>query len=98
MKGFNPTGRRIFWTTAAITHIWSVVIAYQEYGLFGAVISFLLPGLSEMYWMFTVFGGNDLYAYISLTHILLSILYAFWLPKKKKEEIADKDKEQPIHS
>lgn len=63
----------IFPVTAIITHIWTVIIAFSEAGLFGGILSFLLPFLSELYWMFKMFGENDLYAWIALTHLLLAI-------------------------
>jgi hypothetical protein len=63
----------IFMITATITHIWTVVIAFTEGGFFGGVLSFLIPFLSEIYWMFQMFGENDAYAYTALIHLILAI-------------------------
>jgi len=49
----------IFAITAIITHIWTVIIAFTEAGLFGGIISLFLPFLAELYWMFKMFGEND---------------------------------------
>lgn len=57
-----------------ITHIWTVIIAINEAGFIGAVITFLLPILSEIYWMFMMFGVNDLYAYLVLFQFVFPFL------------------------
>ncbi len=67
-----------FTITATITHIWTVIIAFSESGILGGIISLFVPFLSELYWMFTMFGENDTYAYIALTHILLAIPFSIF--------------------
>lgn len=59
--------------TALITHVWTVIIAFQVEGFFAGILSLVLPGLSELYWMFKMFGENDLFAYIALVHLILAI-------------------------
>jgi hypothetical protein len=63
----------IFMITATITHIWTVIIAFSESGFWGGIITLILPFLSEIYWMIKMFGENDLYAYITLIHLILAI-------------------------
>ncbi|MDR0680754.1 MAG: hypothetical protein LBG15_02715 [Dysgonamonadaceae bacterium] len=62
-----------FMITALITHIWTVVIAFTESGFWAGILTFILPFISEIYWMIKMFGENDLYAYIALIHLILSI-------------------------
>ncbi len=63
----------LFQITAIITHIWTVIIAFTEGGFIAGISSFLLPFLSEIYWMVNMFGVNDTYAYIVLFHLILAI-------------------------
>lgn len=66
----------IFAITALITHLWTVIIAFNEAGILGGIITLFLPFLSEVYWMIKMFGENDTYAYIALVHLVLSALFA----------------------
>jgi hypothetical protein len=59
--------------TSIVTHIWTVIIAFSESGFLGGIITLILPGISEIYWMFKMFGENDLYAYIALIQLILAI-------------------------
>lgn len=68
----------IFTITAIITHIWTVIIAITESGIFAALISLFLPFLAEIYWMFKMFGENDTYAYIALIHLILSFFFSLF--------------------
>jgi len=63
----------VFMITAAITHIWTIVIAFNESGFFAALLTLILPVISEIYWMIKMFGENDLYAFIALAHLILAI-------------------------
>ncbi|NVJ46478.1 MAG: hypothetical protein HWE07_05095 [Cytophagia bacterium] len=62
-----------FIITATITHIWTVIIAFSESGIFAGILTFLFPFLSEIYWVIKMFGENDLYAYTALVHLILAI-------------------------
>ena len=62
-----------FLITASITHIWTVIIAYSEGGLLSAILSFLFPVLSEIYWIIVMFGENNTYAIIALIHLIIAI-------------------------
>lgn len=66
----------IFAITAIITHIWTTIIAFSHGGFFGGLLTFILPFLSELYWMIKMFGENNLYAFIALTHLILAIPFA----------------------
>jgi hypothetical protein len=73
MKALLISISGIFMLTATITHIWTVIIAFTEGGFFAGILSLFLPFLSELYWMFKMFGENDTYAIIALIHLLLAI-------------------------
>jgi hypothetical protein len=84
MKGFIAllaSLYSVFAITAIITHIWTVIIAWEEAGFFGAVLTLILPFLAELYWMFKMFGENDTYAYIALAHLLLAAFFTLFSPK-----------------
>jgi hypothetical protein len=68
----------IFYITAIITHIWTVIIAFSEAGFFGGILTLFMPVLGELYWMFKMFGENDTYAYTALTHLILAILFSMF--------------------
>lgn len=68
----------VFVITAIITHIWTVIIAFSVGGLFAGIISLFLPFLAELYWMFRMFGENDVYSYIALIHLILAIPFSLF--------------------
>lgn len=76
MKAILVSLAGVFMITALITHIWTVIIAFTEAGLFGGILTLFLPFLAELYWMFKMFGENDLYAYLALTHLILAIPFS----------------------
>jgi hypothetical protein len=76
MRAFLGAIFGLFVITAIITHIWTVIIAFSEAGVMGGLLTLFLPFLGELYWMFKMFGENDTYAYISLVHLILSVLFA----------------------
>lgn len=65
----------LFAITSFITHIWTVIIAFEEGGFWSGVISLFMPFLAELYWTFKMFGENNTYAWIALIHLLLALLY-----------------------
>ena len=73
MKTIFASIAGLFAVTALITHIWTVIIAFTEAGILGGIATLFLPFLSELYWMFQMFGVNDTYAYIALAHLILAI-------------------------
>jgi hypothetical protein len=74
----------IFMITAIITHLWTVIIAFQEAGFWGCLLTLFLPFLSELYWMIKMFGENNLYAYIALIHLALAFVFAFFMPRENR--------------
>jgi hypothetical protein len=68
----------VFAVSAIITHIWTTIIAFSEGGFLAGIITFFLPFLAEIYWMFKMFGENDTYAYIALAHLILAIPFSMF--------------------
>lgn len=73
MKAILVSISGVFAITAIITHIWTVIIGFSVAGFWGGMFTLFLPFLSELYWMIKMFGVNDLYAWIALTHLILAI-------------------------
>jgi hypothetical protein len=65
----------IFFVTGSITHVWTVIIAFQESGFWGGIISLVLPVLSELYWIFKMLGENNTYVVIAVIHTILALLF-----------------------
>ena len=78
MKAIFVSLYSLFAITAIITHIWTVIIAFTEAGFFGGVLTLFLPFLGELYWMFKMFGENNTYAYIALSHLILAIPFSLF--------------------
>lgn len=78
MKAIFVSLYGVFAVTAIITHIWTVIIAFTVGGIFSGIISLILPFLAELYWMFKMFGENDVYAYIALAHLILAIPFGMF--------------------
>jgi hypothetical protein len=68
----------LFAITATITHIWTVIIAFTEAGFFGGILTLFLPFLGEIYWMFKMFGENNTFAFIALSHLILAIPFTMF--------------------
>lgn len=78
MKAIFVSLYGVFAMTAIITHIWTVIISFNEAGFLGGVLTLFLPFLGELYWMFKMFGENDIYAYIALTQVILAIPFSMF--------------------
>lgn len=63
----------IWFITAIITHLWTTIIAFSESGFFAAILTLVLPFLSEIYWIIQMWGENNAYTSIALIHLLMSI-------------------------
>ena len=61
---------QIFKISALVAHIWVVIVAFQESGFFGGLLSLFLPFLSELYWMFAMWGENDLFVTVCAVHLV----------------------------
>jgi hypothetical protein len=76
MKALFVSLYSLYTLSAIITHLWTVIIAFDVAGFFGGVVTLFLPFLSELYWIFNMFGENDTYAYIALIHLLLAVPFS----------------------
>jgi hypothetical protein len=68
----------VFALTATVTHIWTVIIAFSEGGFLGGLVTFILPFLSELYWMIEMWDKNDLYSTVALLHLVLAIPFVIF--------------------
>jgi hypothetical protein len=58
-----------------VVHFWSTIIAFTEAGVLPAIATFLLPVLSQIYWLVVVAGEQGLLAPFSiLVMIFLALL------------------------
>jgi hypothetical protein len=39
---------------AIALHVWTIIIAYNHAGFFLALVTFAVPGLSEIFWLYTI--------------------------------------------
>lgn len=76
MKAIFVSLYGVFAITALITHIWTVIIAFSVGGFLAGILSLFLPVLSELYWMFKMFGENNTYAYVALVHVILALPFS----------------------
>lgn len=57
-----------------VVHVWSTIIAFVESGLLAAVLTFVLPVLSQIYWLIVVAGQQGLlvpYCIVVMIFLLL---------------------------
>ena len=54
-----------------IFHIWTTVIAYERGGADRAIVTFILPGLSEIVWLIKLWGHNTLYCVLCFPYLIL---------------------------
>lgn len=55
----------------AIAHIWTTVIGLQEGGIFGGILTFIFPILSEIYWVIKMFGVNAFYSVYTIVCVVV---------------------------
>lgn len=65
----------VFPVSAICFHFWTAIIGFSEQGLYGGILSFLLPLAAEFYWAFENAGHNLPYLAVLLLHILAG---AWW--------------------
>ena len=53
-----------------IIHFWTTIIAFAESGVAAAIISFMLPAISEIYWAFMMWNEIESYSYSVLGLII----------------------------
>lgn len=71
----------IFCFTALIVHIWTTVIGFTEGGFLGGILTFILPVLSEFYWLISTWGDNDLYTTLTIIHMVAALFFTL-IPNK----------------
>lgn len=78
---------------ALLLHVWTIIIAFSQSGLGGAVLTFMLPILSEIYWFFrsigyteTWFNTYSIIIYITIAMYLIPIALGFLITKEKPNE------------
>lgn len=62
----------IFYFTASIVHIWTVIVAFQQSGFLAAIVSLFAPILSEIYWMLRMWDSDSTYAQLALLPLRVS--------------------------
>lgn len=53
-------------------HVWTIIIAHSASGFWSAVVAFVLPGLSELFWFFRLtskFGFFNPYSIALLVYV-----------------------------
>jgi hypothetical protein len=55
-----------------VIHIWTVILAYQFKGFWPMVMTLVLPGISEFYWAYTLWGTMTYYSVIAVVCVALS--------------------------
>lgn len=78
MKAILP----IFFFTASIVHIWTVVIGFTEAGILGGILTFIFPVFSEIYWLISTWGDNEVYTVLVIIHMVLALIFAVVTPFK----------------
>ena len=66
----------IFPFTAAIFHIWTTIIAFSESGFSSALFTLACPILSEIYWIYKMWGINDTYVIVGIFHLFGAFLWS----------------------
>lgn len=54
-----------------LIHIWTMVLAYQFKGFWPMVLTLILPGLSELYWAYTLWDTMPYYSVIAVTVVVV---------------------------
>lgn len=59
---------------AAVVHVWTVIIAFKISGFWAALLSFLFPIISQIYWAVKIFGENMMYFYAVLATFSVALI------------------------
>lgn len=65
----------ILWISAIIYHIWTTVTALEYTGFLGALITFLAPGISSMFWNGVVIQGSGFLNAYTLYALGICVVY-----------------------
>lgn len=63
------------WLFFTFVHIYTVAIAFQIFGLLGAIVTFIFPIISEIFWVIYMWGENDFYVSCVIVSKVLGIVY-----------------------
>jgi len=77
MKSIITIIMGLIFLNLTVFHIWTTIIAFNEGGFLGGILTFILPVLSEIYWMVKVWGENDTYTTVAIISIISSIILGF---------------------
>lgn len=61
----------LIWLFAILFHFWTVIIAFQH-GFWSGIITLFLPVVSEIYWIFKMFGENTAYSIIGIIEFIVT--------------------------
>lgn len=64
----------VWLVSSLILHFWTVKLAFHNEGVLGAFVSFFLPVISELFYLFKQWNANDGYVRLSFMVLILSIL------------------------
>ena len=57
-----------------IAFFWTVVIGLSEAGIWGGILSFVLPVLSNIYWVIQLWGENMAFVYFQITAVIVWVV------------------------
>lgn len=73
-----------YWILGGIVYIWSVVLGYESYGILGGFITLVLPGVSQIYWVYIEWsqnGFNSWYVILSTITVVVWVIFTFLISK-----------------
>lgn len=92
-----------YWAMGSVSYLWSIYIAYKETGLIGSIITFLLPVVGQIYWVYRMWseqGFDSMFVFISVAAVvtyiasLLLLLFISFLSKDVSNDITDDKKDK----
>jgi len=60
---------------AILFHLWTTVIAFNEGGFLGGILTLIFPVIGELYWMIKMWGRNDMYTNLCIFHLIGALVY-----------------------
>lgn len=70
----------VLWLGGILIHLWTIIIAFSVSGFFAAFMTFMLPVLAQIYWLFESFRYSETYLNnYSLAILVYVILFVFVL-------------------
>jgi hypothetical protein len=62
------------WIGGTIFHIWTTMIAFEQGGSTAGFLTFIMPGLSALYWLFSTFDISSGYTILGLVSIAMLVI------------------------